>query len=73
MMFSSSKKENIDSLEGEWDWEMEMVDTLELLHLKKASLLCPISDVTALCLPCLLQMMVAMKQCFVGPSLCSSV
>lgn len=45
-MFGSSKKETIDSLEGEWDWEMGRVDFLELLHLKKASLLGAISDVT---------------------------
>lgn len=28
-MSNSSKKESIDSLEGEWDWEMGMVDFLE--------------------------------------------
>lgn len=44
-MFGSSKKETIDSLEGEWDWEMGKVDFLELLHLKKASLLGAVSDV----------------------------
>lgn len=72
-MFSSSKKEKIDSLEGEWDREMGMVDILGLLKLKKSSLICAISDTTTHCLLCLLQKTAAMPNCFVDPSLCSSV
>ena len=68
-MFSSSKKDKIDSLEGEWDWEMGVVDILGLLKLKKPSLLCAISNTTAHSLPCLLQMTAAMRRCFVDPSL----